>query len=499
MDMDVYGGGSETMRVLKDRAVSGIKWSAVSQTGRQGTQLITTVILAHLLSPSDFGLAGMAMVVIGFVNIFKDLGTAAAVIQRKELSDTLLSTVFWVNVSFGLLATFLLFLAAPLGAYFYREPRVVAVLQILSISFFISCLGILHQALLERTLSFNTLAKLETVSVLVGSLVGIGLAFARAGVWSLVFQSLITVSVNTFLLWLSSPWRPHWGFRWSEVKTISAFSLNLTGFSIFNYFARNADYLLIGRYLGAQDLGYYTLAYRILLFPLQNITAVVGRVMYPVLSTMQEDNQRFNSAYLKVNGAIAFITFPLMAGLLAVAEPFVLTFFGEKWQPLVLLIMIFAPVGMIQSIGATVGGIYQVKGRTDWMFRWGVGSGTLVVMAFLIGLRWGIIGVAAAYAIVSFILSYPGFSIPFRLVDLRFAELLKVLRPSFMNSSLMFIGLLVFRKILPLSLSHVSILIMSVTLGVTVYAVATWVTNRKQAEELWSLTGLKRTKAYESP
>lgn len=484
------------MTALRQKAVSGIKWSAISQAGRQGTQLLTMIILARLLAPSDFGVVEMAMVVIGFVGIFKDLGTAAAIIQRKELSETLLSSIFWVNVCFGSLAMILLFLFAPLVGLFYREVRVVVVLQVLSISFFISGLGILHQALLERTLSFSSLAKLEAISVFVGAILGIGLAFAHAGVWSLVFQSLVTVSVATILLWLSSSWRPQWFFRWSEVKTISSFSLNLTGFSIFNYFARNVDYLLIGRYLGAQELGYYALAYRILLFPLQNISAVIGRVMYPVLSSIQDDNKRFSSAYLKVAASISLVSFPLMMGALALAKPVILVFFGEKWQPVILLVMILAPVGLMQSIGTTVGAIYQAKGRTDWMFRWGIGSGTFVVIAFIIGLRWGIVGVAVAYAIASFVLLYPSFSIPFRLLDLKFFELLKILRPSFINSSLMLVVLIVFKTILPSWMSDVVALALSMSVGVTFYSMASWLTNQDQLKELWEASGLNRTKLH---
>jgi PST family polysaccharide transporter len=380
-----------------------------------------------------------------------------------------------------------LFLVAPLAGLFYREPRVIAVLQVLSLSFFISGFGALHQALLERFLSFDTLAKLEIASVSTGSVVGVGLAFGGAGVWSLVFQSLTVASVATVLLWLSSPWRPQWVFRRSEIAAISRFSLNLTGYNIFNYFARNADNLLIGRYLGAQELGFYTLAYRILLFPLQNITSVIGRVMYPVLSTMQDDNSRFASAFLKVCRTIGLITFPLMVGLLALAEPFILTFFGEKWRPVILLIMIFAPVGMIQSIGATVGGIYQVKGRTDWMFRWGIGAGTFAMASFVVGLHWGIIGVAAAYAIASFILSYPSFAIPFRLVDMKFFQLLKVLKPPLLNSCLILVLLVLFMSILPASLSNEIVLILSVTMGAAVYLITSWLTNREQLKELWEL------------
>ena len=479
------------MSALREKAVSGVKWSTVSQAGRFVTQLLTTVILARLLAPSDFGLVGMAMVVIGFIGIFKDLGTSAAIIQRKELSESLLSSIFWVNAGFGASATFLLFLFAPLGGLFYQEPRVVIILQVLSTSFFISGLGILHQALLERSVSFDKLARLEIISVVLGAIVGVGLAFANAGVWSLVVQTLTTVTLTTVLLWRYSAWRPLRVFEMSEIKAVSRFSLNLTGFNIFNYFARNADYLLIGRFLGAQDLGYYTMAYRILLFPLQNISAVVGRVLYPVLSTIQDDDSRFTYAYLKVVRSISLITFPLMMGVLAVAKPFVLVFLGEKWQPVILLIMILAPVGLIQSIGTTVGTIYQVKGRTDWMFLWGLGSGTLAFIAFLIGLRWGISGVATAYAVASFILFYPSFSIPFRLIDLSFSKLLRVLVKPLLNSLIMYLLVIALEYLLPKNISDEILLGLSIGFGGIIYITLNWLTNREQLLELWFLVRQK--------
>nr|NQU90815.1 MOP flippase family protein [Bacteroidota bacterium] len=480
------------MTTLKSRAVFGIKWSALSQASKQGTQLLTTVILARLLAPSDFGLLGMAMVVIGFIEIFKDLGTTAAIIQKKELSEVLLSSIFWVNVGFGILAMTVLFFGAPLVGLFYRESGVVAILRVLSLSFFISSLSILQQALLQRSLAFQTLAKVEISTVVCGAVVGIALAWYGAGVWSLVLQSLTTVSITTIFLWLSSSWKPQLVFHWSEVRSISGFSLNLVGFNIFNYFIRNADYLLIGRYLGAQNLGYYTLAYRILLFPLQNISALIGRVMYPVLSKFQDDHRRFASAYLKMTAIIALISFPLMAGASSLARPFVVTVFGNNWLPVVPLIMIFALVGMTQSIGTTVGLIYKVNGRTDWMFYWGIASGTLVILAFLVGLRWGILGVAAAYVIASFLLLYPNYSIPFRLVDLEFASLIKTLRLPFLNSALMFIVLFVFERFLSPLFSEAIVLILSVILGVSVYAAANWLTNRELLKELWGLIGFKK-------
>lgn len=475
------------MTNLKRKVISGTKWSTLSQVGRQGTQLLTTIILARLLSPADFGLLSMAVAIIGFVEIFKDLGTTAALIQKKELNDVLLSSIFWVNAGFGALSMMILFFCAPLIGLFYRETGVVVVLQVLSLGFFVSSLGILQQTLLQRSLSFQALAKVEINAVVWGAIVGIGSAWYGAGVWSLVLQSLTTVFMTTIFLWRSSSWRPQWILHWGEVMSISRFSLNLVGFNVFNYFSRNADYFLIGRYLGAQNLGYYTLAYRILLFPIQNISAVVGRVMYPVLSTFQDDDKRFASVYLKLTGFIAFVSFPLMMGIFALASPFILTFFGSQWSSVIPLIMIFAPIGLIQSIGTTVGLIYQANGRTDWMLWWGLGSGILVILAFVFGIKWGIIGVAVAYAIVSFILMYPSFAIPFKLINLKFSSMIYSLSRHFFVSVLMMVFVVGFRMVLPFDLARIIDLIFSLLLGLIVYAVVSWLINKKQLLEMWSL------------
>lgn len=259
---------------LKKSAAVGIKWSSVSQVGRQAMQIATLIILARLLSPGDFGLVGMATVFTGFLAIFKDLGTSAAIIQKEEISERLLHSIFWINVIFGLFATVFLLSISPFVAGFYHEGKVSAILSVLSITFLISSLTILQQALLERSLAFNKLAKIEISATLFASITGIVSAYCGAGVWSLIYQNLVLATLTTILLWVTASWKPKLIFDWAEVKSVRSYSLHLTGFSIFTYFARNADYFLIGRFLGAQALGYYTLAYRIMLYPLQNIVWV---------------------------------------------------------------------------------------------------------------------------------------------------------------------------------------------------------------------------------
>jgi O-antigen/teichoic acid export membrane protein len=472
---------------LSEQATSGVKWSTASQVGRQATQLFTVVILTRLLSPADFGLVSMALVVTGFVTIFKDMGTSAAVIQRKNLSEEFLCSIYWVNVSFGFLVMVILLVISPWVASFYHEPRVTLLLKVLSCTFLISGLSILHQAILERNLEFNKLAKLEIGSMAFGSVVGIGSAALGYGVWSLVYQVLAWTVMTTLLLWIACRWRPKLTFHWVEIKQVSNYSLNLTGFSIFNYWERNADYLLIGRFLGAQELGYYTLAYRLMLYPLQSVSWVVSRVMFPAFSKVQSDNVRFSRAYLRVASLIALVTFPVIFGLIATIEPFILTFLGSQWAPVVILLLILGPVGLIQSIVTTTGVIYQAKGRTDWMLRWGVVSGLLLIGSFVIGLHWGIVGVAAAYAVATAILVYPEFAIPFRLIDLRVRNLAAVLWKPFLSSLVMLLGLLGLKAALPAYVSGGWSLGILVPAGIGVYLLATWIVNRDQLRQALAL------------
>jgi O-antigen/teichoic acid export membrane protein len=321
---------------------------------------------------------------------------------------------------------------------FYREAQVIPILRVLSFSFVVSGLSIAQQALLTRQMAFDKLARIELMSVVIGGGVGIGMASSGMGVWSLVGQTLCQSVVTTILLWIASPWRPQLKLDLMEVRSVASYSLNLSGFNVFNYFVRNADNLLIGRYLGASPLGYYSLAYRLMLYPLQNVSGVLGRVLFPAFVQMQDDHERFRRAYLRVCASISAISFPMMLGLLSVATPLVVAVLGPRWMPVAALLIILAPVGMAQSIGTTVGHIYKAKGRTDWMFWWGLFTGVLTVLFFVVGLRWGVVGVAAAYAIRSYLLIYLNYAIPFKLIGLAVRDLAVALWPTLRASLAMF-------------------------------------------------------------
>lgn len=412
------------------KAVKGVSWSMLAVAGRQVMSLAGVAVLARMLGPEAYGLLGMAALITTFLMNFRDLGTAAAVIQKPSINDRMLTSLFWVNMLFGAVLAALVVLAAGPAAEFFHDERITPVLRILAISFPITSAGVVHQALLSRELAFHRIAWADLASSAVGYVVAIPMATAGFGVWSLVAANLVNALVSTALYWLFCPWRPRLVFDKDEVLTVSKFSLNLGAFGLVNYFSRNADNLIIGRMLGSEQLGYYQMAYNLMLYPIQNVSAVISRVLFPTFARMQDDDERFRSAYTRSCLLVALVTFPLMGGMGAVAGPLVHSLLGSKWSPAILTLQILAPVGLAQSVFTTVGQIYISKGRTDWMLYWGTGTAVLLVSSFLLGIRYGIEGVAAAYSFTYLVLVIPlGFLIPFRLIGLRLTDFLRPFLP----------------------------------------------------------------------
>ena len=457
---------------LTARTVSGAAWSAIGRAGEQVVSLLGTTILARLLTPEDYGLVGMVSPVIGFILIFRDLGTAAAIIQRPVLRDEFVASLFWMNLLFGAGAFLTGAILAPWIAAFYQTPALTPVMRALSLSFVLSSFGIVPSGMLSRQLAFRRIVLVEIACAAAGVAVAVTMASLGYGVWSLVAASVTKTTLESALFLSLCSWRPRWLFRFEEIRSVYSFSANLAAFQVVNFFARNADNILIGRYLGAASLGYYRLAYNLMLYPLQNVTAVLGRVLFPALAQVQDDHPRFRRGYLKTCVAIATITFPAMLGLMAVAGPFVEVLLGSNWTPVALLLVILAPVGLVQSIGSTVGSIYTAKGRTALMFRVGLAASVLVVASFVVGLRWGIVGVAASYAIMSFAIALPLLGIATRLVELPVSTVLKTLAPVLGFALLMLVPVALLRLGLEkvAALPALMVLASTVALGLIVYA-----------------------------
>ncbi len=320
-------------------------------------------------------------------------------------------------------------------------------------------------------MKFGRIAIVELTSVVISGAIAISLAATGFGVWALVIGSLVGAAMKTILAHVLSRWRLRLLFRWSEVRAVLGFGANVTGFGFFNYFARNADNFIIGAFLGAGPLGFYSLAYGILMKPMDAVTTVLIRVLFPALSRTQNNDARLKALYLRACGSIAFVTFPMMLGLTAVAHPFVQVVLGYKWMPAVPLIVILAPIGALQSVWVPVMPLFLAKNRTDWYFRMGVGQGLVFVCAFLAGIPWGTLGVAAAYAVVNLFWIPVWLWLGTKLVSgMRMRDFWMELLPYGLLSFVMFLVVLMVEKAVDsIGVAESVVLMTSMAIGVCVY------------------------------
>jgi len=386
--------------------------------------ILISVILARLLIPSDFGLIAMVLVFSNFVAIFSGFGLTSAIVQKKEVSDEALSSIFWINVGLGALLTLALAASAPLIAAFFSQPRLTPLVVFMSTVFFIASLGNVQNGLLTRRMNFKAIAIVGFCAIGLSGPIAIFLAFSGYGVWSLAWYAVLNICFTVVFLSIYARWVPHFLLGRQHVKGLLGFGANLTGFGFVSYFAENMDNLLVGRFLGSAPLGFYNLAYNLLVLPTYNISAVVGRVMFPALSIIQHDKQLVRDAYVTANRYIAAVSFPLMIWVLVAAPQLILVVYGPKWTPVIPLIQIFALAGLEQSIGTNVQWIFLSQGRTDMLFKLSIFTTGILVISFVVGLRGGVQGVVIAYTVAIFLTAYPIFAIAFRLIDMKVKDAL---------------------------------------------------------------------------
>ena len=450
--------------------ISGTRWGVLSQVIIQVTRLVTQVILARLLAPNDFGLITLGFTLVLFLDLFKDLGTVASLIQKPVITQRLVSTLFFVNVGFGLLAGGAFILVSPYLASLAApdDSRATGVFQLLGLTLTVSSFVLVPQALIRRARRFRRLAFITSGNALVVTVVSVGLAFAGASVWALVIGQLAGTIAGVLFSWPGSGARIRPEFSMADLRSVWGFGASVTAFNVFNYFFLNADKLIVGAALGPAALGIYGLGQRVLFYPVRSVTQMLQQVLFPTFARI--DDAAIRRGYLRSCAGIALVTFPVMAGCAVVAGPLVRTVFGPDWNEAVFLITVLAPVGMLHSLQFTVGSIYTSKGEGRMLLWWGVLSGTLTVSSYFAGLPWGINGIAVSYAICIAILTYPTFAIPFRFIDLKVRELWRSIRAlTYITATMCVIVLVVRFSTASVTDNEAEVLAASVAAGVVAY------------------------------
>ena len=457
---------------LTNKVLSGTRWVVLANVIRQILQIGSMVIFARILSPDDFGAFAIVMMFAAFLILFSDMGTGAVLIHIEEPSNVLMSSLLYFNIFIGIILFLILFGSSEIIAHFFEIPMLEALLKLLAFNFIIISFGIVQKALFQKKLEFKILAVVETTALFISIVIGIYMAIKGFGVYSLITQILIDSTVLTIMLWIFSKWKPQMSFSLLEIKQVFKYIANLTGFSFVNYFSGNADNFLIGKFLGSYSLGVYSLAYKIMLFPLQQISQTLIRVLFPAFSQIKNDNEKFKRAYMRVIFYISLVTFPLMMGLIAVSEVFVSVVFGEKWSNLAIILIILAPAGMLKSISTTLGSIYLAKGTTDRMFIIGSIDAFVTVVCIVAGISFGVEGVAYSLVLANAIMLYPNFSYAWVQIGLGVREGFSEVFPVLVISILMCIGVIVFDHFISVHIDNQLLrLAMMIITGIIIYII----------------------------
>ncbi len=471
---------------FKNRAIRGAGIVIGAQIFKFFIKFLSTLVLARLITPQDFGLIAMVATITNLISMFNDMGLARATVQQEKITQEQVSTLFWINIAVSVGLTALTIAIAPLISLFYDSASLTWITIVLASGFIVSGISVQHQALLVRQMRFKALAAVEISSMFVGSAIGILAAYRGMSYWSLVIMQLSTVFAMSLGSWIACDWRPGMPVRGAGIGSMLRYGGNLTGFSFLNYFHRNLDNVLIGRYWGSLQLGLYDRAYQLMLLPITQIIAPVTGVAIPALSRLQDDPERFRRYYLGAVNVLAFFLCPTMITMAVMSDEVVFVLLGPQWVGASTIFKTLSIVAIVQPLYATTGWIYQSLGKTDRMMRWGMISIPCYILSFIAGLPWGGNGVAIAYTICNFIMLWPGILYAFHGTPLNARDFFQAVLCPFVIGLLIFIFVSIYHNYMHFLSPKVFILGSVVSaIFVLLLSAIFWPRAHKETELLW--------------
>lgn len=480
--------GASTQGGFGARTASGAVYAALSQATKVVCTMMSTIVVARLLSPEDYGIVAMTAPVMGFLLIFQTFGLNHAVVQRREISSDELSTLFWFNVlsSAGIAA--ILLAISPLVGSFFGDVRAGYVTAASSLTVILSGLGLQHAALLSRDLRFSTLSIVAMSEAVLGLLSTVTLALALESFWALWGGALIGTTANTLMLWTMHAWRPRMVFRPRGTASMIGFGASVTGFSLLNFLARNLDNVLIAKVWGALQVGLYDRAYKLMMFPLQHINLPLGRVIVPVLSKLADEPTRYRKAFTLSLRAISVATVPGIAAATFTSAELVPLLLGDRWAAAAPVFFWLGLSGLLQPLTNTTGWLFLSRGEGGRMLKWGLLISVTTIAAVVIGLRWGPVGVAMAYCLNDYLVRTPSsFYLSTRDNAVRTRDFYTTLFPLMLATVATWATVAVMRPHLP-----PVALILGALACAYVYAIALQCVSREGRDMLQTLQGLLR-------
>ena len=375
---------------LKHKTVKGVGWSFIDNLSSSGVSFLVGLVLARLLTPSEYGIMAILTIFIAVSSSIVDSGFSNALIRKTDAKRVDYNTVFLFNLVVSGLLYVVLFFAAPAISVFFKEPLLVEVMRVIGWVLIINALGIIPRTLFVKDVNFKTQTKVSLIASVSSGVLGIGMALAGMGVWSLVGQQLSRQLLNTLFLWIYCTWRPIWEFSLQSFRELFGFGSKLLLSGLLDTVFKEIYSLVIGRCYTSAQLGQYTRASQFNQIFSSNLTTVIQRVSYPVLSSIQDESDRLREAYRKVIKSTMLITFACMLGLAAVAKPLIVILIGEKWMPAVGFLQIICFSGMLYPLHAINLNILQVKGRSDLFLKLEIIKKIIAVGPLILGVLFSI-------------------------------------------------------------------------------------------------------------
>lgn len=479
---------------LGRKTVKGVLWSSVERFSMQGVHFLVTLILAWMLTPDDFGLIGMLAVFIAVSQSLIESGFSLALIRKQDRNDIDNSTVFYFSVVTSLFVYLLFYVIAPWVAVFFHEPQLTELMRVLCIVIIINAFSIIQRVIFTATVDFKTQAKATTIAAILSGALGIAFAYKGAGVWSLVIQYLANSFLNTVLLWYYCSWRPLLVFSWKSFKELYVFGFNLMVVGVLETLYQNSYQIIIGKFFSAASLGHFTQAKTIANFPSANVSSIIGRVTYPIMSSIQNDNERLSAIYRKLARIIAFGVFPLMCGLAALSVPTIHTLIGSKWHFAGILMIPLSFSFMFYPIHAVNMNILQVKGESKLYLKSEIIK-KVISIAILVGtIPFGIVVMCYGRIVSSVLTLLVNMFYTSKLVEIGLYDLVKDLLPVLSLSLGMFGTILLATS----SVENVyAQLCVGILVGSLFYVGGAYVLKIKELEYVFNLTkklnyGIKR-------
>lgn len=381
-------------KTIKSRAISATLWSGADIFLRQSLQFVVSIALARLLRPEEFGTIALLYLFTGIASAFVDSGFSLALIQRQDITHTDESTVFWFNLAMGALVALALWATAPLIARFYALPVLVPLTMLMALNIFISALGSIHGTLLTKRLDFRTQMKVGAIATAISGVVAIYMAARGFGVWAIAAQAFVATCVTTALLWFFNRWRPAPVFSQTSARRLFRFGGYMLASNLIDTVYSRVNTLLIGKFYGVRDLGFYTRADSTQQLLVGALTGILGRVAFPIFSAAADDKAQLRRGLQLALRAIMLLNVPMMLGLAAVAEPLVLTLFGQQWLPAVPIMQVLCLGGVLWPLHVINLNVLMAQGYSDLLFRLEVAKKILGVGLLAVGTYFGVMGIA---------------------------------------------------------------------------------------------------------